>query len=81
MMRHGRTLGVTLRLRKLEEAAARAEQNDPQGFENNANVKLLRGLSHLIMEAVPANPGRDEFCQGNTLGTLPALSASTIIHS
>ncbi len=72
MLRHGWTLlfheGVTLQLRKLQEAAARAEQNDPQGFEGNANVKLLRALSHLIMEAVPADPGRDEFRQGNTLG-------------
>jgi toxin YhaV len=53
----------------LQEAAARAEQNDPQGFESNANVKLFRALSHLIMESVPADPGRDEFRQGNTLGT------------
>ncbi|UBM23391.1 type II toxin-antitoxin system YhaV family toxin [Pseudomonas sp. p1(2021b)] len=73
MLRHGWTLlfheGVTLQLHKLQEATARAEQNDPQGFENNANVKLFRALSHLIMEAVPADPGRDEFRQGNTLGT------------
>ncbi|GLO12412.1 hypothetical protein PPUJ20028_09930 [Pseudomonas putida] len=73
MLRHGWTLlfheGVTLQLSKLQEAAARAEQNNPQGFENNANVKLFRALSHLIMDAVPADPGRDEFRQGNTLGT------------
>ncbi|MFJ4384873.1 type II toxin-antitoxin system YhaV family toxin [Pseudomonas sp. NPDC089408] len=73
MLRNGWTLlfheGVTLQLRKLQEAAARAEQNDPQGFESNANVKLFRALSHLIMEAVPADPGRDEFRLGNTLGT------------
>ncbi|MGE8061171.1 type II toxin-antitoxin system YhaV family toxin [Pseudomonas sp. NPDC089547] len=71
--RHGWTLlfheGVTLQLRKLQEAATRAELNDPQGFESNANVKLFRALSHLIMEAVPADPARDEFRQGNTLGT------------
>jgi len=60
---------VTLQLHKLQEAAARAEQNDSQGFESNANVKLFRALSHLIIEAVPADPGRDEFRQGNTLGT------------
>lgn len=60
---------MTLQLRKLQEAAARAEQNDPQGFESNANVKLFRALSHLTMEAVPTDPGRDEFRQGNTLGT------------
>ena len=73
MVRRGWTLlfheGVTLQLRKLQEAAARAEQNDPQGFESNANVKLFRALSHLIMEAVPTDPARDEFRQGNTLGT------------
>ena len=73
MLRNGWRLlfheSVTLQLRKLQEAAARAEQNDPQGFESNANVKLFRALSHLIMEAVPADPGRDEFRQGNTLGT------------
>lgn len=60
---------MTLQLHKLQEAAARAEQNDSQGFESNANVKLFRALSHLIIEAVPADPGRDEFRQGNTLGT------------
>lgn len=73
MLRHGWTLlfheGVTLRLCKLQEAAARAEQNDPQDFESNANVKPFRALSHLIMEAVPADPDRDEFRQGNTLST------------
>ncbi|MBG6127658.1 toxin YhaV [Pseudomonas sp. BG2dil] len=73
MLRHGWTLlfheGVILQLRKLQEAAARAEQNDQQGFECNANVKLFRALSHLILEAVPADPGCDEFRQGNTLGT------------
>jgi len=61
--------GVIVQLRKLQEAVARAEQNDPQGFESNANVKLFRALSHLIMDGVPSDPGRDEFRQGNTLGT------------
>jgi len=69
---HGWTLlfheGVISQLRKLQEAAARAEQNDPQGFEGNANVKLLRALSQLIMDGVPSDPARDEFRQGNTLG-------------
>lgn len=73
MQRHGWTLlfheGVIAQLRKLQEAAARAEKNDPKGFEANANVKLFRALSHLIMEAVPRDPARDEFRQGNTLGT------------
>ncbi|WP_338923302.1 type II toxin-antitoxin system YhaV family toxin [Pseudomonas silesiensis] len=73
MQRHGWTLlfheGVIVQLRKLQEAVARAEQNDPQGFESNANVKLFRALSHLIMDGVPSDPARDEFRQGNTLGT------------
>ena len=73
MLRNGWALlfheGVTLQLRKLQEAAARAEQNDLQGFESNANVKLFWALSHLIMEAVPTDPDSDEFRQGNTRGT------------
>ncbi len=44
MLRHDWTLlfheGVTLQLRKLQEAAARAEQNDLQGFESNANAGI-----------------------------------------
>ena len=72
MQRHGWTLlfheGVIEQLRKLHAAAERAEQNDPQGFEGNANVKLFRALSQLIMDAVPSDPARDEFRQGNTLG-------------
>jgi len=73
MQRHGWTLlfheGVIAQLGKLQEAAERAEQNDPQGFENNANVKLLRALSQLILEGIACDPARDEFRQGNTLGT------------
>ncbi|AIR88383.1 type II toxin-antitoxin system YhaV family toxin [Pseudomonas cremoricolorata] len=73
MQRHGWTLlfheGVIVQLRKLQEAAARAEHNDPQGFESNANVKLFRALSQLILDVVPKDPARDDFRQGNTLGT------------
>jgi hypothetical protein len=46
----------------------RAQENDPQGFESNANVKLFRALSQLIMDVVPSDPARDEYRQGNTLG-------------
>lgn len=73
MQRHGWTLlfheGVITQLRKLYAAAARAEQSAPQGFEGNANVKLFRALSQLILDVVPSDPARDEFRQGNTLGT------------
>jgi len=72
MQRHGWTLlfheGVIAQLRKLQDAAARAEKNDPQRFESNANVKLFRALSQLILNVVPEDPSREEFRQGNTLG-------------
>lgn len=72
MQRHGWTLlfheCVIEQLRKLQAAAERAESKHPHDFERNANVKLFRALSLLIMDAVPADPSRDEFRQGNTLG-------------
>src|SRR3546814_2621937 len=58
MQRHGWTLlfhdCVAEQLQKLDIAARRAEQNDPQGFESNANVKLINALSHLMLEVVPS---------------------------
>ncbi len=72
MQRHGWTLlfhdCVAEQLQKLDIAARRAEQNDPQGFESNANVKLINALSHLMLEVVPSDPSRNEYRQGNTLG-------------
>ncbi len=72
MQRHGWTLlfheCVVEQLQKLHAAARRAEQNDPQGFASNANVKLFRALSQLMLEVVPGDPARDEYRQGNTLG-------------
>ncbi len=72
MQRHGWTLlfhdCVVEQLQKLDTAARRAEQSNPQGFESNANVKLLNALSHLILDVVPSDPSRDEYRQGNTLG-------------
>ena len=72
MQRHGWTLlfhaCVIEQLRKLSAAAERAERSDPQGFENNANVKLFRALGQVIMEVVPSEPSREEFRQGNTMG-------------
>jgi toxin YhaV len=69
---HGWTLlfhdVVVAQLRKLHAAVQRAERNDPQGFAGNANAKLFRALSQLIMDVVPSDPARDEFRQGNTLG-------------
>ena len=55
-------------LQKLEAASSRAKAQDPKGFESNANVKLFRALSQLMMDVVPGDPARDEYRQGNTLG-------------
>ena len=72
MQRHGWTLlfhdCVIEQLQRLYTAAQRAEQNDPIGFASNANVKLFRALSQLVLEVVPDEPARDEYRQGNTLG-------------
>lgn len=72
MQRHGWTLlfhdCIVKQLQKLDAAARRAKQNDPQGYESNANVKLLNTLSLLMLDVVPSDPGRDEYRQGNTLG-------------
>lgn len=72
MQRHGWVLlfheCIVQQLRKLHAAAERARRNDPEGCERNANVKLFRALNQLIMEAVPSDPARDEYRQGNTLG-------------
>jgi toxin YhaV len=56
-------------LQKLRAAAERAQQQDPQGFASNANVRLFAALSKLIFEVVPSDPQREEYREGNTLGT------------
>ncbi len=55
-------------LQKLHAADQRARQQDPQGFESNANVRLFAALSKLIFDAVPSDPNREEYRQGNTMG-------------
>ena len=55
-------------LRKLDAAAQRAKAQDPRGFESNANVKLFNALSQLMLQAVPGDPNREEYRQGNTMG-------------
>jgi toxin YhaV len=72
MQRHGWNLLFHIclieQLRKLETAAARAKDNDPGGFTSNANVRLFNTLAHLIMDAIPSDPGHEKYRQGNTLG-------------
>ncbi|PUE09138.1 toxin YhaV [Limnohabitans sp. T6-5] len=55
-------------LKKLQAAAQRAQSQDPQGDESNANVRLFSALSRLILESVPSDPNREEYRQGNTMG-------------
>ena len=60
---------LTEQLQKLQTAAQRAKAQDPQGFESNANVKLCDALSQLILETVPSDPNREDYRQGNSMGT------------
>ncbi len=53
---------------RLAVAAARARQSDPEGWQSNANVKLLAALRELMLERVPRDPLDPVFRQGNTLG-------------
>ena len=53
---------------RLKEAAGRARRKNPQGFESNANVKLLRAVDRAVSEVIPRDPSRAEYRQGNTLG-------------
>jgi toxin YhaV len=73
MQRHGWSLlfhgCLVEQLQKLKVASDRAEAADPSGFATYSNVKLYRALSRLIFETVPSDPAREEYRQGNTLGT------------
>ena len=73
MQSHGWTLlfhaCLAEQLQKLHAAAQRAEQQDPKGFASHANVRLFAALSKLIWDAVPSDPHREEYRQGNTMGT------------
>jgi len=72
MQRYGWTLlfhdCLIDRLRKLQNAVQRAQRNDSAGFASNANVKLFRALSRLMLETIPQDPSRDEYRQGSALG-------------
>lgn len=73
IQRHGWNLlfhdGLIEQLQKLAAAAARAQAQDPEGFESNADVKLFDALTALILEVIPSEPNRDEYRQGNTMGS------------
>ena len=72
IQRHGWNLlfheCLSQQLVKLHAAAERAQQQDPEGFQSNANVRLFAAISKLIFDTVPIDPNREEYRQGNTMG-------------
>ncbi len=50
---------IVEQMQKLAAAVDRAKLHDPQGFEVNANVKLFRALTQVMLKAVPGDPNRD----------------------
>ena len=73
MVVHGWTLlfheAILGQLTTLAAADARARKADPTRYRANANVKVFAVLAKLILDVIPADPGRPEYRQGNTLGT------------
>lgn len=56
-------------LERLKTAADKAVAKNAEAAAENANVKLFAALAKLILETVPGDPSRDEFRQGNTMGS------------
>lgn len=73
MQRHGWTLlfhdNLIEQMMKLRGAVLRAQENDSKGFDSNANVKFFRALIRLMQDVVPSDPAREEYRQGNTMGS------------
>ena len=73
IQRHGWNLlfheCLSEQLKKLHIAAERAKQQNPERFETNANVRLFGALSKLLFDVVPSDTNREEYRQGNTMGT------------
>jgi len=55
-------------VKNLATAFERARKAGPKNFRSNANVKLFAAIAKLMLQVVPADPGRPEYRQGNTLG-------------
>jgi len=49
-------------------AADRAEAKNPYAAQTNTTVKLANGLTDVMLDVVPLNPGGPQYLQGNTLG-------------
>ena len=55
-------------LDRLIAAAGRAQRADPEGWQGNANVRLLANLRDLLFDRVPCDPLGPSFRQGNAVG-------------
>lgn len=55
-------------LERATSAVEAAKASDPAGFQRTAQAKLLAMLARLLFEAIPADPTRPEYRQGDTLG-------------
>jgi len=60
--------GIIEQLSRLRTAAMKAQAQDSTGSDGNANVKLFRALTRLLLEVVPGDPAREEYRQGTTRG-------------
>ena len=61
-----------LLLDQLEKLIARVEKErakNPKTYKSAAPAKVLAALFKLLFEAIPENPMRDEYRQGDTLGS------------
>jgi toxin YhaV len=47
---------------------ARLKAADPEGWSNHPKAKMLKRISDLIMDEIPANPDHPDFRLGNTMG-------------
>ena len=55
-------------LQKLSRATERVRKTKPEAYSSSPSVKLLGRLTQFMQETIPADPGRPEYRQGNTLG-------------
>ena len=55
-------------LEKLAAAVAKDKNSDPKNFGKKANAKLLKAISGVAFERIPADPTSQRFRLGGTLG-------------
>lgn len=55
-------------LEKLIVAVEAVKTRQPNGYQKNANTKLLAALNKLVFQTIPADPTQTVYRQGSTLG-------------